>query len=227
MTTNQVAEMYGDTIIMKTANWGASRISLDGSNWKPSLKADGKWPYRVSRTEKDGDRTAIFLIDEGDFDSSDFVSSIALYMSLLNPNLVFITHAPFQIQPNRILAGDCAQTTIPASHASMMANVMAGDTFGLARRAKFWLHNTPKLSKVSALLAWEAIAKFDFKEANIKAGAGIMCLPFGFADTPKENHPLARALAYLVHTKDIKVVVAAPNNHVSILKNKSNVFADI
>jgi hypothetical protein len=110
----------------------------------------------------------------------------------------------------------------------MMANVMAGDTFGLARRAKFWLYNpTPKLSKVSVLLAWEAIAKFDFEAANVKAGAGIMCLPFGFADTPKENHPLARALAYLVHTKDIKVVVAAPNNHVSILEEISRSFADI
>lgn len=133
-----------------------------------------------------------------------------------------------QIQPNRILAGNCAQTAVPASHASMMANVMAGDTFGLARRAKFWLYNpTSKLSKVSALLAWEAIAKFDFEAANIKSGAGIMCLPFGFADTPKENHPLARALTYLVHNKDIKVVVAAPNNHVSMLKDIFEIFADI
>lgn len=79
LTVNQAAEVYGDTVTMKTGNWGASRISLDGSNWNASLKADGQWPYRVSRTEKDGNRTAIFLIDEGDFDRSDFVSSIGLY----------------------------------------------------------------------------------------------------------------------------------------------------
>lgn len=102
----------------------------------------------------------------------------------------------------------------------MMVNVMAGDTFGLAPRAKVWAYTAAtKLSKVSVLLAWEAIAMFDFEKANVKVGAGIMCLPFGFADTPSKDHSLARALDYLVHTKNIKMVVAAPNNHVSTKHN--------
>lgn len=122
-----------------------------------------------------------------------------------------------QTQLSRLVAGQASETELAPTHATLMASIMAGDTFGLARRAKFWLYNaTRKLSKVSVLLAWEAIANYDFQKSKVKEGAGIMCLPFGFADTAKDDHPLARALNYLMESKGIKVVVAAPNNNVSI-----------
>lgn len=59
---------------MRTENWGASRISMDGSDWRASADEDGMWPYKVSITEKDGRNTMIFLVDEGAFDRNDFVS---------------------------------------------------------------------------------------------------------------------------------------------------------
>lgn len=91
---------------------------------------------------------------------------------------------------------------------------MAGDTFGLAPKAKLWLFTAAvKLTKVWVLLALEMLARADFTREQIKAGTGILCLPFGFANTPASKHPLATALSYLV-IKGFKVVTTAPNNKV-------------
>lgn len=102
------------------------------------------------------------------------------------------------------------------SHPTMMANVMGGETFGLAPNAKLWLFNAlPKLTKVAVLLAFETIAKLDLDSLGIKKGGGILCLPFGFPNTEGAHHPLAAALKYLMDVKNLKVVTAAPNRHVN------------
>lgn len=98
----------------------------------------------------------------------------------------------------------------------MMANVMSGETFGLAPQAKFWLFNAfPKLTKVAVLLAFETISKMNLDDLNIKKGGGILCLPFGFPNCQKTNHPLAAALDYLMKVKNLKIVTATPNRQVN------------
>lgn len=71
---NQQADIYGDTVTFKTMNWGASRISFDGTTaWKSTPEDGGLWPYRKSSSEKNGEGTMFFLIDQGEFCKDDFV----------------------------------------------------------------------------------------------------------------------------------------------------------
>lgn len=104
----------------------------------------------------------------------------------------------------------------PDSHATIMANVISGDTFGLAPRSKLWVYTgTPKLTKVAVLLAFEEIARFDFEKHSIKPTGGILCLPFAFHNSEVRNCPLTSALKYLITKTQLKVVVPAANNSVS------------
>lgn len=97
-----------------------------------------------------------------------------------------------------------------------MANVVSGDTFGLAPRSKLWVYTgTPKLTKVAVLLAFEEIARFDFEKHSIKPTGGILCLPFAFHNSEVRNCPLTSALKYLITKTQLKVVVPAANNSVS------------
>jgi hypothetical protein len=61
-------------------NWGASSISMKSSEWnlKPETTEPNQWPYVMSRTEKLGDGTMLFLIDQGGFSQEDFVSLLDL-----------------------------------------------------------------------------------------------------------------------------------------------------
>lgn len=71
---NQQAEIYGDTLTTTTMNWGASRISSDSNtSWKQIPESGNLWPYRKSSSEKDGEGTIFFLIDQGEFCQDDFV----------------------------------------------------------------------------------------------------------------------------------------------------------
>jgi hypothetical protein len=103
----------------------------------------------------------------------------------------------------------------PDSHATIMANIISGDTCGLAPRSKLWVYTgTPKLTKVAVLLAFEDIARFDLESENIKPTGGILCLPFAFHNSEEDNCPLRSALKYLITKTQLKVVIPAANNSV-------------
>jgi hypothetical protein len=74
VTPNESAEIYARTIYGSTANWGSSCIS-NGADWDvDATNENGLWPYRKTLTEKGGENTIVFLIDEGGIDIFDFVS---------------------------------------------------------------------------------------------------------------------------------------------------------
>lgn len=74
VTPNESAEIYARTVFGSTANWGSSCIS-NGADWDvDATNENGLWPYRRTLTEKGGENTIVFLIDEGGINISDFVS---------------------------------------------------------------------------------------------------------------------------------------------------------
>jgi hypothetical protein len=78
VTPNESAKIYARTVYGSTANWGSSCIS-NGADWDlDATNENGLWPYRKTLTEKGGEGTIVFLIDEGGIDIFDFVSHFSI-----------------------------------------------------------------------------------------------------------------------------------------------------